>query len=417
VTSIMCNISHFFLASAVFSSLVYSINAVSPSVHHPENLGKRALKTSEALKTKKGTESPKGETCSNMPEFSDIFVFGDSLQDQGNLASVSPNIAVGMFNNGKFFTEYVAEKFNIQLEMSNHMIALAMQNIELITGTNYAVVGATASSNADPGRFLIDGPGQVHAFMLANQGKAPSDALYMISFGGNELIDLYRQKFLWNTDKTDEELFQSLKISANSITNIMIRPLLDAGAKHILVSSIPPLQLSPYVSLTTPEESPAFVEEALDTFDSYLKEALKTLECEENANIMYYNEVLDSDVAQKIGLQIESPCTISLNGIPKGNPVIPPLNGKTSGPVIWDPKCDPPNFPEALGFFWWDEFHPTTAVHEFVAKEIINQVCREVGGNSHSKKKKGACKTSKTMKEIKSKKTKSSKGAKNQKVF
>ena len=130
--SIMCYIPHLFLASAAISSLVYSIHAVSPSGHHPRKLAKKASKS-----TKKGTKALKGDTCSNMPEFSDIFIFGDSLADQGNLASILPTVEVGMFNNGKFALEYLGEKFNVQIEMSNHLVALAAQNFELITGTNY----------------------------------------------------------------------------------------------------------------------------------------------------------------------------------------------------------------------------------------------------------------------------------------
>jgi len=403
----MCYIPHLFLASAAISSLVYSIHAVSPSGHHPRKLAKKASKT-----TKKGTKALKGDTCSNMPEFSDIFVFGDSLADQGNLASTLPTI--GMFNNGKFAVEYLAEKFNVQIEMSNHLVALAMKNFELITGTNYAVAGATASISADPRRSYIDTPGQVQAFMLANQGKAPPDALYAINVGGNDVLKLYEAKYRDNTDKTDEELFQGLKVSVSSITNNIVRPLLDAGAKHILVVSVAPIQMAPYASFNQPEENPAFVEKVIDTLNRHVKEALETIECEEDVKIMYSVDVFPvSDHIREMGLQIESSCTIGFNGIPVGNPLIPPLNGKTSYPAIWDPKCNPPNFPEARGFYWWDEFHPTTVVHEFVAKKLIDQVCREVGRNSHSKRKKGVCKTSKSTQKIKSNKTKSSKAARN----
>ena len=51
-----------------------------------------------------------------------------------------------------------------------------------------AVASATASISADPGRYYIDTPGQVQAFMLANQGKAPPDALYAINVGGNDVV-------------------------------------------------------------------------------------------------------------------------------------------------------------------------------------------------------------------------------------
>ena len=205
-----------------------------------------------------------------------------------------------------------------------------------------------------------------------------------------------------------------MKVSVNSITNNIVRPLLDAGAKHILVASVAPIEMAPYTSFNQPEENPAFVEKVKDTLNRHVKEALETIECEEDVNIMYSVDAFpDSDQIREMGLQIESSCTIGFNGIPVGNPPIPPLNGKTSGPAIWDPKCKHPNFPEARGFYWWDEFHPTTVVHEFGAKKLINQVCREVGRNSHSKRKKSVCKTSKAMQKIKSNKSKSSKDAQN----
>jgi len=131
------------------------------------------------LKHHKSTKSAK---CNNL-HFSNIFVFGDSLSDQGNFASVVDVYPPGFASNGKFAVEYVAESFGLGLEMSNHLISLGMKDPQLITGNNYAV----ASGRAAVGH-LFNTPTQVGAFMLKHKNSAPSDALYIVMIGGNDLV-------------------------------------------------------------------------------------------------------------------------------------------------------------------------------------------------------------------------------------
>ena len=71
-------------------------------------------------------------------EFTAIYVFGDSLSDNGNLKNLdparfqSPYLADGRFTNGLVAVEQLAQQLDIELKPATEQ------------GTNYAFAGATA---------------------------------------------------------------------------------------------------------------------------------------------------------------------------------------------------------------------------------------------------------------------------------
>jgi len=322
------------------------------------------------LENQKATKST---TC-DMLTFSNMFVFGDSLSDQGNFATLGfPLIEAGFATNGMFAVEYIAQEFNLDLQISNHLVALSTNNPELITGTNYAVVQAQARAVAGDSFNL---PIQVGAFMLAHQGSAPPDALYFIFIGGNDVIDISYVDRLTNPGKTDAAVFEELDISVKSIIDEAVQPLIDAGALDIVVVDSGPTSTTPFVSLNQPEERAANVERANAYFNNELKEAIIAVEALNDMNIIHHQEISDLTAnIENLGLVIDSPCVINFSGIPGSIPPIASLNGGTSVPAIFDKTCVPP---EAAGFAAWDELHPTTVVHEITAEKIIDQIRAEI---------------------------------------
>lgn len=336
-------------------------------------------------------KSPKEAKKCGKPKFSDMFVFGDSLCDTGNIASIVPTYPPRIAVDGKFSVEYIAEEFGLDLRMSNHLIAMTVGDPALITGNNYGVGQAKAENDGE----FISGPAQVNAFLWANQGNALSDALYVIFIGNNDILSSsYFDRYIrGNVDKTDKEVLQDIRSSVKSVIDHMIQPLINAGAQHIVVAS-PLSQLIPLVNLKQPEARAKDVAQADEYFNDELEEALISVKSLNGINIIHY-QGLPKIVTKtkKLGLEMESPCVMSLVGVPGAIPPIPPLNGTADVPYLWDSRC---SISDASKFFYWDEAHPSDTVHKFVAKAVIKQIRVEICPNKHSKTSKKASKPKNT---------------------
>jgi len=354
----------------------------------------------------KSQKSAGKATCD--PQFSKMFVFGDSLSDQGNFASVSTNplFKPGFSTNGKFAVEYIADEFGLELQMSNHLVAGVENDLELITGTNYAVSGARTV----PGHSN-NTPAQVASFMAKHEENAPSDALYVVFVGGNDVVEAsyttrYRSDLeeLFDPTITEKEVRTRLRNSVNSIIELIVQPLIDAGARNIVVVDAPPAQNTPFVTFNQPEERAENTERAVTFYNKKLKEAIDAVELQNDMNIVYYQGL--SEVGNE-GFQTTTPCVINFLGIPGADPSISPLGGVfTTAPHLYDTTC---TLPDAPGFFYYDEFHPTTAIHELIAKDIVDQIRAEICPGKRTKSKSKYAKKSKSTKEKKSKVKKSKK--------
>jgi outer membrane lipase/esterase len=95
-------------------------------------------------------------------EFSEIYVFGDSLSDTGNLqaATQDPNIPE-IFSNGPVTMEVVANLLGLPLSNSYHLLGG-----ELPFGNNFSTASAvTRDSDDDETTADINLPTQVNAFL------------------------------------------------------------------------------------------------------------------------------------------------------------------------------------------------------------------------------------------------------------
>lgn len=116
--------------------------------------------------------------------YSDLYVFGDSLVDAGNIEIVAalgnqpdPSPAAlgyfpGRFSNGPTF----ADRLNQRLFGTLSTPAFA-------GGNNYGFGGALATTSGDD---IPDFAAQIGLFGLLNGPVADPDALYLVNFGGND---------------------------------------------------------------------------------------------------------------------------------------------------------------------------------------------------------------------------------------
>jgi phospholipase/lecithinase/hemolysin len=160
--------------------------------------------------------------------FSAEYVFGDSLSDNGNLASVSggfpdPPSFDNSFTNGPVAVQLLAQSLGLSANAS-----LWLTGASPPAGTNYAVGGATAVGLATGGFPGINLPQQVAAFSTSVVGHADPNALYVLMIGGNDVIDAVANNSGPSavTDGADQEVTE-------------ISTLAGEGATHFLVVNVP----------------------------------------------------------------------------------------------------------------------------------------------------------------------------------
>ncbi|MBD2021482.1 SGNH/GDSL hydrolase family protein [Leptolyngbya sp. FACHB-36] len=259
--------------------------------------------------------------------FSQLIVFGDSLSDPGNLFTLSAGLAPdspsyfkGRFSNGPIWVDYFAPEQGFS---ENSVINLAFGG---------AQTGRDNTGNPVFGLNLLPGVlNQIDAFAFLSRlfGGADSDALYVVWAGGNDLLDL-----------TPDPLAIGETIN-DAVTNIVtaITKLADLGAEQILVPNAFDFGLTP---LSIRNGASSITTGASIAFNQALDQALEPLE-------------------QNLGINL---IEVDLFSISQRIAAVPEEFGFTN---LTDPLIDQANPVNPDEFFWWDEIHPTTRVHELVS--------------------------------------------------
>ncbi len=259
------------------------------------------------------------------PTFSNIYVFGDSYNDVGNLFIGSGGTVPGApyykgrFSNGPLWIEHIGNTWGIPITPS------------LAGGNDYAFGGAevTADVPVGGGKFIPSVPHQVAQYLLDHKGKADPNALYILEGGGNDIIDA--------TGGSPQQLAYQIAVGLAG-AELALR---FAGARNFLIPTIFDLSLSPIGSL-----NPTFTRAASLAANKALGELL-TLEMLFPGNHItrlndfdLFNAVIVNDPTHFAFTQVVQPCfnqiTLSL-------------------------CMDPAHF------FFWDDIHPTTFGHAFIA--------------------------------------------------
>ena len=173
--------------------------------------------------------------------FSNLFVFGDSLSDTGNLKILSPSDypapSSGPYFNGRFSDGPI---WIDSLAASLGLPGGAVPNFAGTGGTNYAIGGARTGLNTAPPGVLLQVAG------IWN-GVGDPNALYVLVGGGNDMLDA-RSAFTGHTfaDAVGREIAARKAIAYLTAS---LTFLADHGAKHVLVSNLPNLGETPEAGL------------------------------------------------------------------------------------------------------------------------------------------------------------------------
>lgn len=154
--------------------------------------------------------------------YENLIIFGDSLSDTGNLASVSVDFPFPFYqnriSNGPIIVDFLAAEMGLDALASEHLSVNS-------SGTNFAIAGANIV-----GDDIEDLSPQVSAFLQANNGNANRKDLFFIMMGGNDLRDIR---------SITSAASASLKINeARDQLLLQLERLYSAGARAFLIANV-----------------------------------------------------------------------------------------------------------------------------------------------------------------------------------
>jgi len=287
-------------------------------------------------------------------EYEDVFIFGDSLSDSGNRylmtgqTTKSPYVLIPTYpyamgghhySNGETWVEHLAKNLK---DATGGQPSLANPG----KNGNYAYGGARGRNNME--HESPDSQEQAGK-MIADYNGAPSDALYVIQFGGNDVRDALAAA------QGDQTLATSFGILFQATYEVQgaIQTLYNAGARNFLVANSPNLVNAPAVSLqggVTAFLTGIFV----GSYNGELENRLIELGGNPGIDIQLFNmfDFTDELVnnGETYGLtNVTAPC---LNFV-----------------VANGGKCESPE-----GYLFWDGFHPTKVAHKAIAEAAVSDL-------------------------------------------
>ena len=284
-----------------------------------------------------------------------IVVFGGSLSDSGNLFALQgrnnvppsydldataydvPNSAYARgghhLSNGPTWAEQFAKARGWAADAGP-----AFASADPRAG-NFAVAGARARSNSTT--WNVPMAAQVGAFLQRPGGGAPSNALYVIDFGGNDIRDALFVALAGG---------DPLPVLAEALQSIYLNmsTLYSAGARHFLVLNVPNISFMPSIAVYGPSASAGALQ-LTDGFNQQLEGMLAQLDGMPGIDIQRFdlfgatNEVHDHRASYGL-TNVVDPCI---------TPDVAPY------------FCRTPD-----QYFFWDGIHPTRAVHAILARMV-----------------------------------------------
>jgi phospholipase/lecithinase/hemolysin len=296
--------------------------------------------------------------------FSQFYVFGDSLSDTGNLFNAagglispetaippSPPYAPGRFSNSDIWVDFVGDEIGL-----TPTTFIPPQSSIPTDGVNFAVSGSSSGlDNALVSDSGLPGVlGQVSLFtqtLQANNQQADPNALYTVWGGANDYL------FGGVTDPNQ---------TVSNLSNA-IGALTQAGAKNIAVFNLTDLGQLPSAIATN---TSAQLTQLTQSHNALLEQTLDGFDGNSDVNIIpidvnsLFNQVVAN--SEEFGFT-QNPASSCVVGV--------------VGDIIDD--CQNPQgivFSEAINpneFIFFDTFHPTSKSHRLVADLTLSAIKHE----------------------------------------
>jgi phospholipase/lecithinase/hemolysin len=282
--------------------------------------------------------------------FSEMFFFGDSLSDNGNLYQAvkiipkSPPYYEGRFSNGPVWAEYLGNKFYEKYHTEYQI---------------YAVGGATAVYHSPAkGAFPYVLKEEVNKYL--NERTPKEDSLFVIWIGGNDYLDEKREEV--------NELVND--VVDGTIANI--KKLIDHGARHFLILDLPNLSAVPYAKTVNDARKERLLS-LTQLHHMKISEAILNLQSEYSALSFVYMDVyhLFNDLIAhpdvynaKYHLHLTNTADNCWTGGYVYKNTFPEESLKAAealgGTICADPDA----------YLFWDTIHPTVVIHQMLAQMV-----------------------------------------------
>ena len=270
------------------------------------------------------------ESTSAMPLYDNLYVFGDSYCDVGNLFTATRGAVPGApyyngrFSNGPIWVDRVAGMLGVAVTPS------------LRGGNDFAFGGAwvTAAQPLMGGAFIPSVPQQVELYLARQRGKADPRAMYILQGGGNDILG--------RAGGSPRTL--AFKIAAR-LVDCVVR-LRRAGAEHFILPNLFNVGLLPAAAHGAEFAS------AASTATNHFLTSLLALEDE-----LHDSQILRMDVFTLVNAVQTDPAYFGFTNMEK--------------PCLTTAECDDPE-----RAFFWDMHHPTEFGHVCLASTLGDALTR-----------------------------------------
>jgi len=277
-------------------------------------------------------------TASAETAFSKMVVFGDSLNDTGNMVRLTnglfpapPNYAFGRESNGPVWVEYLANRLGLADKIANYAVAGAMTKPApgFPTGNVY--------SDTFGGLEGTDVSAQVLDYLRDSNGAADPAALFILEGGSNDFQNVADPRV----------------IVANLLESLVTLEL--SGARHIILVNLPDLGKAPRVILgeqsgVFPPGTAAFVSSVCAQLNQALTSSLP----------LYTSPGVTITIADAYGFIDEVAANPAAFGfVNVQEPFL--VFGAGGNPDTW---------------LFWDDLHPTTRGHAIFSGKVVVSLVR-----------------------------------------
>ncbi|MEJ2670323.1 MAG: SGNH/GDSL hydrolase family protein, partial [Gammaproteobacteria bacterium] len=287
-----------------------------------------------------------------------IYVFGDSLSDNGNLSTWFQLLMLGTGNyngermtNGLTAIEVMSRYMGVELRPARWFFGFPQ-------GSNYAAAGATAS-----GTRFFDLERQVDAYLKHYREGAKEDSLFVIFIGSNDL-----RSAISRSDRSMETM-----IAAAQGVYKQTQRLISNGAKQIL-----------WINAPNTDRTPELWDYRADLEEKTEELLVKQM----TALIKIYNESLSFRSRQiQAFFDARDKRAIEAGEAPLGRRILVANLYKLVETVLDEPqrfgfkevkkscmsvvKCRR-NEREAAGYLYYDQMHPSGAANEMLGKFLYD---------------------------------------------
>ncbi|KAG6423617.1 hypothetical protein SASPL_114018 [Salvia splendens] len=316
------------------------------------------------------------------PQVPCLFIFGDSLVDNGNNNNIQslakanylpygidfPNGPTGRFSNGKTTVDVVAELLGFDDYIPPYSAARGQQ---ILRGVNYA--SAAAGIRSETGRQLggrIDFTGQVNNYrntvqqvvnILGNESSTAnylSKCIYSVGIGSNDYLNNYFMPLYYSSSRQyTPEQYANLLIQQYSQ---QLKNLYNYGARKFALIGIGQIGCSPNALAQNSPDGRTCVKRINDAnqiFNTKLRGLVDSLNRNTpNAKLIYIDAYgIFQDLIQSPSSFGFSVTNVGCCGVGRNNGQITCLPGQR--------PCRNRN-----QYLFWDAFHPTEAANTFVGR-------------------------------------------------